>query len=117
MFTVLCKARSFNLPIDVQLELFVVLVVSVILYGCEVWSSGCDILEKMHLRLCKIILSLRKSTCTPSCMAYGELGRKPLEIIAKTRALSFWARLVTTTETKLSNILYTLLYNMHVSGF
>ena len=44
MFTVPCKACSFNLPIDVQLELFVVLVVPVILYGCEVWSSdGCDI--------------------------------------------------------------------------
>ena len=30
MFTVLSKARSFNLPIDVQLELFGVLVVPVI---------------------------------------------------------------------------------------
>ena len=49
MFTVLCKARSFNL------KLFDVLVVPVIIYGCEVWSSdGC--LEKIHLRFCKIIL-------------------------------------------------------------
>ena len=47
-------------------------------------------------------------------MVYGELGRKPLEI---TRALSFWACLVTTTENKLSTILYKLIYNMHVSGF
>ena len=113
MFTVLCKARSFNLPIDVQLELFEVLAVPVILYSCEVWSSdGCDILGKIHLRFCKIILSLRKST--PSCIVHGELGRKPLEIIAKTRALSFWARRVTTMET---SILYKLLYNMHLSGF
>ena len=68
--------------------------------------------KKVHLRFCKIILSLRKSM--PSCMVYYGLGRKRLEIIVKTRALSFWARLVTTTETKL---LYKLLYNMHVSGF
>ena len=71
MFTVLCKARSFNLPINVQLELFEVLLVPVILYGCEIWSSdGFDILEKIYLRFCKIILSLRKST--PTCLVYGE---------------------------------------------
>ena len=32
-------------------------------------------------------------------MIYGELGRKQLEIIAKTRAVFFWARLGTTTVT------------------
>ena len=53
MYAVLRKARCFNLPIDVQLELFDVLVVPVILYGCEVWSpESCDILEKLHLRFC-----------------------------------------------------------------
>ena len=50
----------------------------------------------------------------PSCIVHGELDRKPLEIIAKTRALSVWVRLLTTTETKLSTILYKFLYNMHM---
>ena len=36
---------------------------------------------------------------------YGELGRKPLEIIAKTGALSFWARLVTTTVFRVAGLI------------
>lgn len=116
MFALLRKARCFNLPIDGQFELFDALVLTVVLYGCEVWSpEGCDILEKLHLRFCKFILSVNKSTST--CMIYGELGRRPIDIIAKTRALSFWARLITTAETKISSMMYHLLYNMHVSGF
>ena len=47
MFIVLCKARSFNLPIDVQLELFDVLVV---LYGLRS-SGGCDILQNHPLNV------------------------------------------------------------------
>ena len=65
MFTVLCKTLSFNLPTDVQLEQFYVLVVTVILYGCEIWSSvGCDILSKNTPSFCKIILSLSCSVGT-----------------------------------------------------
>jgi hypothetical protein len=42
-------------------------------------SGNNDILEKVHLKFCKIILHLKATT--PNCMKYGELGRYPLDII------------------------------------
>ena len=46
------------------------------LYGCELWGySNIDVLERLHLRFCKILLKVKKST--PNAMVYGELGRHP----------------------------------------
>jgi hypothetical protein len=43
-----------------------------------VWGfSNNDILEKIHLKFCKILLNLK--TSTPSYMVYGELGRYPIK--------------------------------------
>ena len=114
MFALITKARKLHLPIDVQLELFDAVVTPVVLYGSEIWGyEGCETLEKLHLQFCKIILCLKKRTC--NVMLYGELGRFPLLIPAKMRILSFWARLITSQETKISCMLYKLLYKMHVS--
>ena len=64
------KCRQLYLPIDVQLELFDTLVLPTILYGCEIWGhEGSGILETLHLKFCKIVLSLTKNT--PNCMIYG----------------------------------------------
>ena len=82
MFSLLRKSRQLQLPVDIQLNLFDVLVNSVLLYGCEVWAhEGTDILEKLHLRYCKYILLVNKTTC--SNMVYGELGITPLLLHAQ----------------------------------
>ena len=48
MFSLLCKARSVQLPIDLQLHLFDKVVTPIILYGCEVWGfESCKILHKL----------------------------------------------------------------------
>ncbi len=47
-------------------------------------------------------------------MVYGELGRYPIDIDVKIRALGYWASLLTGSQSKLSCRLYTLLYNLHV---
>ena len=53
-----------QLPVDTLLQLFDVLVKPVLLYDCEVWTpEGTEVVEKLHLRLRKHILSLNKSTC------------------------------------------------------
>ena len=52
--------------------------------------SNNDIIEKVHLKFCKLLLHLKSST--PSYMIYGELGRYPLEIDIKSRIISFWAK-------------------------
>ena len=65
-----------NLPIDLQLDLFDKLVTPILLYGSEIWTyENNDIIEKLHLRYCKYILSVNKRTTS---MVYGELGRYPL---------------------------------------
>ena len=79
MFSLLRKSRQLQLPIDIQLQLFDVLVKPVLLYGCDVWAhEGTDILEKLHLRFCKYALGVNKSTN----MVFGELGAKPLSLIS-----------------------------------
>ena len=48
----------------------------ILLYGYEIWGSGNnDVLEKVRLKFCKMILNLK--TSTPNYMIYGELGRYP----------------------------------------
>ena len=75
MFALLQKGRN-KLDIDTMLHLFDAMVVPILLYGCEVWgNSKTEIIERIHLRFCKILLKLNK--CTPSLMVYGELGRYP----------------------------------------
>lgn len=48
-------------------------------------------------------------------MVYGETGRYPLEICVKVRILNFWSKLLLNSS-KLSSILYQLLYNLHNTG-
>jgi hypothetical protein len=50
-----------------------------------------DILERVHLKFCKLLLNLK--TSTPSYMIYGELGRYHIEIDIKVRLISFWTKL------------------------
>jgi len=107
------KTRNMAIPIDLQLKLFDSLIEPILLYACEIWGfENINILEKVHLRFLKNILSVRSST--PNFMVYGETGRYPLAIKVKTRVLNFWTKLLM-NQTKLSGIMYNLLYSMYSS--
>ena len=43
-------------------------------------------------------------------MLYGELGRYPLNITVKLKMLSFWSKLIDGKQSKLSSLIYRLLY-------
>jgi hypothetical protein len=63
MYEVIKKGRKHNISISCQLDLFDILVKPILLCGCETWGSGNnDILEKIHLKFCKIILHLKATT-------------------------------------------------------
>jgi hypothetical protein len=47
-------------------------------------------------------------------MIYGKLMRYPLEIDIKSRIVSFWAKLLSGKELKLSKIIYNLYYCMSI---
>lgn len=79
MYEVLKKGRLHNLSIKSQYDLFDKIVKPILLYGCEIWGFGnIDIIERVHLKFCKLILNLKKST--PNFMIYGELGIYPMSV-------------------------------------
>jgi hypothetical protein len=115
MYSLLCKARKLNLPIDLQLELFDYLVLPVLNYGCEIWGSeNCKILENLHLKFCKYILGVKNST--PSSVVYGELGRYPIDVSIKTRMIMYWYRLISGKESKHASVLYNCMLKMYENG-
>ncbi len=115
MYELLKIGRLYKLSIKLQLELFDKMVKPILLYGCEIWGFGKnDVLERIHLKFCKIILNLKSST--PNYMVYGELGRFPIDIDIKIRCVSFWYRLSFGKEKKISNIMYRLSKKFYDNG-
>ena len=108
MYSLIKKSRQLLLPINLIFKLFDHSVVPILLYGCEVWGyENCDIIEKLHLEFCRMVLHVNKSTS--KCMIYGELGRAPLVIQIKQRMANFWIKLAQGKDSKLSVIKYRLL--------
>ena len=112
MFALLSKGRRLKLPIDIMLDLFDKTVVPVLLYGCEVWGYENNIVVDMvFLKFCKYLLGLKSST--PNCMVYGELGSYPVSLTIKIRLISFWLKLISTPDDRISKQIYNLIYRMH----
>ena len=92
MFKLLKKGRKLFLNIDVMLKLFDATVLPILLYGSDVWGyNNRDIVKRLHLKFCKILLRVKKSTT--SAMVYGELDRLPLSMQVQSRFLNFWFKL------------------------
>ena len=105
MYSLIAKCRKFNLPIDLQLELFDAMVLPIITYGCEIWGYRVyKVIEVVHLTFLKHILGVRKTTC--NSMVYGELGKYPVITHIKSRILGYWLRLINGKQKK------TELYNV-----
>ena len=48
MFSQLRRSRQLDLPLDIQLELFDTLIMSILTYGCEVWGfENLNIIQKL----------------------------------------------------------------------
>ena len=59
--------------------------------------------EKVHLKFCR----------APNNVVYGELGRMPLGIKIKTRAVSSWSKLCTGKQSKLSVFIFLIVVCLH----
>lgn len=107
VYSLLKKARTLQLPIDLQIELFNKLVKPILLYGCEIWGAGnTEVIERVQLKFLKQILHLKK--CTPNYIVYGETGVFPLKIDIQSRMISYWAKLKenSTVKPTLATIIY-----------
>ena len=112
IYDILKKGRMFNLSIKCQYDLFDKIAKPILLYGCEIWGyCNLDIIERVHLKFCKLLLNLKKST--PNYMIYGELGILPMSVFIKSRMVNFWIRTLDGKENKLSCILYKSLYHKY----
>ena len=110
MFSLLTKSQVLELPIDIQLDLFEKTVVPILLYGSEVWGfENMKIVETLHLRFCKYILKLKRST--PSYMVYGELGVYSMRIYVAMRMVTYWTKLID-NSCKLSSKVYNILHQL-----
>ena len=110
MFDLIKKGRKLQLDNDIMLKMFDATVLPIALYGSEIWGfSNLDEVERLHLKFCKIILKVRKST--PNVMIFGELGRYPLSKTIKCRMLNFWLSLLH-GDRKLSTVLYGVIFHL-----
>ena len=78
---------------------------------CNNRYENCDVIEKLYLEFCKMVLHVNKSTS--KCIIYGELGRPPLVIQIKQRMAKFWIKLAQEKDSRLLVIMYILLLNLY----
>ena len=106
MISLLRKWKQFDIPVDLMLDLFDKSVTPILLYGCEVWGyENVDMIERIHLRFCKILLGVKKSTA--NYLVYGELWQFPLNVYMYARLIKFWAKIVSPeNHNRISHILY-----------
>ncbi len=115
MYGLLTKCKKLNLPVDLHLQLFNQLVLPILLYSSEIWGfQNLDHIERFHRKFLKQTLKLNRST--PNCMVYGEYAQYNISYIVHQRMINYWLRIQNSKESKLSNIMYRLMYNMYIKN-
>ena len=115
MFGLNEKAANLLLPPDIHIDLFEKMIVPIFLYGSEVWGYGnVEPLEIFYRAFIKRVLGLKRNT--PNSIVYGEVGKYPVVHQVHLRMLSFWIKVSEGKQTKLSSIIYKLIYKLHLDG-
>ena len=112
LFGILSKTQHLQLSVDVQCQLFTSTILPIILYACEIW--GFEDLNQIEIFQRNFIRNLLKlKSYTSSCLLYGESGLMELSCTIKVRMISFWYKIVTGNNHKLSYLMYRLIKKMH----
>ena len=115
MFGLNEKAVNLLLPPDIHIDLFEKMVAPIFLYGCEVWGYGnIEPLEIFYRKFIKRVLGVGKSV--PNCFVYGEVGKYPIVHRVHSRMVSFWVKISEGKTTKLSSLMYRIIYKLHLAG-
>ena len=93
IYALLGNIEDFNtLDVTVKCKLFDSVIVPVLEYGSEIWGAGkYEVLERVHMKFCKMILGLPPSATTMAVL--GELGRFPLSLARHYKMVKYWLRL------------------------
>lgn len=89
--------RMFNrldgLNVVTAFKIFDCKVKPILLYGAEIWGTKChDVIDNVQVKFCKAFLGVGKTT--PNCLALSEVGRYPLSVDYKCRAVKYWCKLL-----------------------
>ena len=102
---------SFRRNVSLTLRLFNTLIKPILTYGSEIWGLDIakynelrDPIEQVHTKFCKLILGVSKRAVNKACRS--EIGSYPIIIEAKTKAVTFWARLLTLENTRIAKQAY-----------
>ena len=114
MFGLNEKAVNLLLPPDIQIDLFEKMIAPIFLYGCEVWGYGNT--EPIEIFYRKFIRVLGVGKSAPNCFVYGEVGKYPIVYRVYARMLSFWIKISEGKTTKLSSLMYKIIYKLHLAG-
>ena len=114
MFGLNEKAINLLLPPDIHIDLFEKMVAPIFLYGSEVWGySNVEPLEIFYRKFIRRVLGVGKST--PNCFVYGEVGKYPIVHRVYARMISFWTKISEGKATKLSSLMYRIIYKLHLA--
>ena len=115
MFGLNQKAVNLLLPPDIHIDLFEKMISPIFLYGSEVWGYGnVEPLEVFYRKFIKRVLGIGRST--PNCIVYGEVGKYPIVHSVYKRMIAFWTKISEGKASKLSSIMYRLIYKLHLNG-
>ena len=104
-----------HVPMKMLFKIFDGKIKPILLYGSEIWGvRKYEDIEKVHLRFCKVVLGVGKTTW--NFAAIGECGRYPLYVEYHVRAIKYWCKLVTTEESRYNSKCYKLLYKLDAAG-
>ena len=70
------------------------------------WGGKCKEIERIHLKFCKYLLTVKSTTCNMG--VNGELKRYPLYVSRYTGIIKLWCHIINT-----DNILVNKLYSSH----
>ncbi len=115
MYSVIGTSRNLDLPVEIQLEMYNSMVLSVQMYATEVW--GYNVIREMellHTKFLKHVLFVHKKTSND--IVYGELGVYPLQVNINCRMINFWVRLITGRNSKFSYLMYCCLWQLDQQG-
>ena len=104
-------------PPPISMKLFDTLVMPIIEYGSEIWSTCTSFtsLETLYLRFLKCILGVRPQTTTTA--VFGDVGRFPLFVKLQVKAIKFWCKLISKPSGSLPRIAYEMLLSLRNFGF
>lgn len=115
MYSIIGTCRKFDLPVDIQIEMFNSMVLPVMTYASEIWGHYIiRDMEILQMKYFKQVLCVHKKTSTD--IVYGELGVYPVEIHIKCRVICFWVRILLGSKSKLSYLMYKCLFLLDAAG-